>query len=539
MRKQKGITLMTLVITIIVLLILSAISLSSLSGNNGLINKAGNAKENSEISEEKEKIEISAVQAIGKNKYGNLIEEELQEKLDENFNGTAKLIEGMDYFMILIEEKNRVHILDKNGNITATENLQIDKTSGDITKGGECTGKSDAPYKITCIEDLVAFSRAINNNEISETCYVILEKTLDFKSILSYGNYKQTYSYNEEKVAYVEDNNSSTTLMELCTTGQGFIPIGRDNSHRFRGTFEGQNNEIQNILVVRNKEAALFGVAYNATFRNFGITGNVTSDTSYAGGISGNGTITKYYNCYNKANITGKSYTGGLVGHCGNNESAKMIDCYNEGLINGKSYTGGLSGTFAGEITNCYNASDVIGVSYAGGIVGREMGATIITNCYNLGNIESKTDCAGGLGGATNANSIIYNSYNVGYINSKATAVIRGRPSGLAGKHSDSSGAVSKQVSNCYNIGKLSTQRDGYIIGGQSLDKCYYSSVINENKLNEIGLIDISSNTLEEFVELLNAYREEKEDEQGNTTQIWPESWKKWKAGEKGYPIFE
>ena len=37
--------------------------------------------------------------------------------------------------------------------------------------------------------------------------------------------------------------------------------------------------------------------------------------------------------------------------------------------------------------------------------------------------------------------------------------------------------------------------------------------------------------TVEEFVELLNNYK----DETGN----YPKDWKKWKIGDKGYPIFE
>ena len=69
---KKGITLIALVITIIVLLILAGVSISMLTGDNGLIKNAGKSKEQAEIDSEKEIIETSTVEAMGKNKYGNI-----------------------------------------------------------------------------------------------------------------------------------------------------------------------------------------------------------------------------------------------------------------------------------------------------------------------------------------------------------------------------------------------------------------------------------------------------------------------------------
>ena len=54
-----------------------------LSGDNGIIKRAGKAKENSEIAEDKEIIETATIQAMGKNKYGNLDEQSLKNELSK------------------------------------------------------------------------------------------------------------------------------------------------------------------------------------------------------------------------------------------------------------------------------------------------------------------------------------------------------------------------------------------------------------------------------------------------------------------------
>ena len=71
MRKQeRGITLIALVVTIVVLLILAAVSISMLGGENGIITQAIKAQEENEIAEEKERVELAAVAAAGKDGWG-------------------------------------------------------------------------------------------------------------------------------------------------------------------------------------------------------------------------------------------------------------------------------------------------------------------------------------------------------------------------------------------------------------------------------------------------------------------------------------
>ena len=63
LKERKGITLIALVITIIVLLILAGVSIAMLTGTNGILTQANNAKQATEESTEKEKRQLSQVEA--------------------------------------------------------------------------------------------------------------------------------------------------------------------------------------------------------------------------------------------------------------------------------------------------------------------------------------------------------------------------------------------------------------------------------------------------------------------------------------------
>ena len=62
-QNNRGITLIALVITIIVLLILAGVSISMLTGTNGILTQAQNAKQVTEESAEKEKRQLSQIEA--------------------------------------------------------------------------------------------------------------------------------------------------------------------------------------------------------------------------------------------------------------------------------------------------------------------------------------------------------------------------------------------------------------------------------------------------------------------------------------------
>ena len=66
LKKNKGITLIALVVTIIVLLILAGISISMLTGQNGILNRAQEAKNKTQVANEKEAVNMAAMEALTK-----------------------------------------------------------------------------------------------------------------------------------------------------------------------------------------------------------------------------------------------------------------------------------------------------------------------------------------------------------------------------------------------------------------------------------------------------------------------------------------
>ena len=368
---KKGITLIALVITIIVLLILAGVSISMLTGDNGLIKNAGKSKEQAEIDSEKEIIETSTVEAMGKNKYGNITQNELQEQLDKiTDSGKTEVSDNGEEFEVVFVESNRYYTVDKDGNIVEEGKIVIDKSPGDITKdenGNNLKGDESEPYEIWCIEDLCDFSNRINNKNTTDS-YVILMQTLDFKSNRSYVNGKILTE------GLISSCNSIEELKNSLTEGEGFTPIGiLASTGRFKGTFEGNNKEIRNLYVNREGYAGLFGETFNANINNLGITGSVKSADNTAGGIAGYCDKSNYNNCYNKAIIVSNIYAGGILGTTGGN-SININNCYNLGNVTAPNNTGGIAGRCSGKVEGCYNLGHIKSTeTYAGGLIGQSI----------------------------------------------------------------------------------------------------------------------------------------------------------------------
>ena len=124
---NKGITLIALVVTIIVLIILASISIATLTGDNGIINQSKEAKEETEIAEERETAEISAVQAAGMDRYGNVTEENLRNQLNKNIgNGKYELEVVGEKFKVTYTESQRSYYVDKDGNIEIADGSNSD-----------------------------------------------------------------------------------------------------------------------------------------------------------------------------------------------------------------------------------------------------------------------------------------------------------------------------------------------------------------------------------------------------------------------------
>ena len=118
---EKGITLMALIVTIIVLIILAGISIGALTGDNGIINQAKKAKEDTEISSEKEILEISTIQAMEKDRSGNVTYNNFDVALEKNIGEGKYNLSGEGPFVVEFIDSGRDYVIDKEGNVQTLE----------------------------------------------------------------------------------------------------------------------------------------------------------------------------------------------------------------------------------------------------------------------------------------------------------------------------------------------------------------------------------------------------------------------------------
>ena len=572
---EKGITLMALVVTIVVLLILAGITIRTLTGDDGLIRNSKDAKEDAEIANEREILDIATVEAIGKNKYGDLEEEEFQDALDKQTGGKAKVTDIGGSFEVLFIDSKRYYAVDGNGNIGDLLVAVTDPYPGDITKdenGNILDGTSSNPYQINCVEDLVALSNMVNNTgkifkdgQITDANgygamsgkYIVLTRDLNFKSSASYVDSQRT----DFEDINGNDADGNILITEM-TTGMGFRPIGtriNGGNNMFGGNFDGNNHKLENIYInyegqERNYDTGvgLFGFgASTTTISNLEISGEIKG-SCHTGGIIG-GNCKSIDNCINRANITGFNMVGGICAK----PSINITNCTNYGTINitGQSYGYGGAGGIEGHmssgntIKNCTNKGDIVG-NTIGGIVGcvfftnnietniincsneGKCGAGIVSfmregtvniiNCFNAG------ECNNGIvstlaGGDWNAEIElnIQNSYNLGKVSN----------AGILGEQGRICKTNVLNIENCYNAGESKKA----IIASISTDSRTETNIKNtyydKTKSSEIGAVtdgieEISIYNNESFVSLLNS------NIVNNT------NWNKLELGENGYPVF-
>ena len=499
LRENKGITLLALVITIVVLLILAGITIGALSGNNSIIDQAGNAKISAEIADEKEIVEMSAVQAMGDSKNGDIKEEYLRNHLVKNAGGRSfELIEDDGAFVVVFSERS--YKVDDEGNVEKYEVI-LDNTPGDIAKDkdGNALDGTTKPFEIWSIEDLVEFSM-ISNSYGGRTINTIKNKTvkvckdLNFKSNLSYNDHT-TKEYNEF-LGISAELQDQIGLKEALTneTYEGFMPAKGGANF----TLDGNGKVIKNIYINKAEKASLFSTGDRVTITNLEVTGKIQCAGAKCGAI------TAYYgtiqNCISRVNITSTGRdTGGITGG-----QATVSGCTNYGTITGNNYVGGVSGWNGWNtvITNCKNYGDVTGTTIVGGVYG-ENGK--ITGCENHGIITATTGGAGGIGGnngtctdCLNDGPVTGVSYagGIGYVVAiqcinKGTITSDSHAAGI------SAGASGKAI-QCINYGKIKANKSK--AGGIVSQTGYVVNCINKGPVEATnnlagGIVGYITNT--------------------------------------------
>ena len=451
MNNKNGITLIALIITIIILIILASISIGMVMNNNGILGRATSSKTETEIGEEKEIISLSSMQLASKETVEDkdrLSLAEMEAIVENNARGLEfELLEDDDGYIVEFKKRRRYYKIYDNGE---TEEVEIvkDTEAGDITKdknGNDLDGTTK-PYEIWNIEDLIAFTKTINNYE-GKT--IKLMRNLDFNSNLSYDNPKTT-EYDE----YLGGDGTTGLKAQLLEGGLGF----KLTNVSFKGTFDGQNNKISNLYtdLENGNMLAFFGVSnygtienvkfYNINVKtncksglicslnkgaveNISITGKIIAANTSAGGYSvgsicefNEGTIKKVYNYANVEGISSSYfYLGGI---CYTNR-AIIEQCVNNGTISKGKRLGGIACTNTGTIRQCINNGKVQPVEDGGGITNTNSGT--IEYCYNINDVGIEGGNYSSMSGITKTNDtsgIVTNCYSIGVINGNRKAGI-------------------------------------------------------------------------------------------------------------------
>ncbi len=254
-----------------------------------------------------------------------------------------------------------------------------------------------------------------------------------------------------------------------------WTPIG-NSSAPFTGSFNGNGHTISGLYINSSSSyQGLFGYvsghssSFPAEISNIRVaSGDLRVGISSAA-IVGYGSNIRISSVKNYVDVTLiSSTTGGAVaGILGYATNFFVIqNCKNAGDISISSTNGMYLGGIVGRIprTNsadycfireCSNSGNITGTTGSGGIVGLNEASQIdfyIGNCYNSGDIYSKTSaiCGGiiGSGGTTisSGNHYIFNCYNIGTIGSGSS----GQSAGIAGT------STKITIINCFNLGTIS-----------------------------------------------------------------------------------
>lgn len=178
---------------------------------------------------------------------------------------------------------------------------------------------------------------------------------------------------------------------QQLNTGKGFYQVGaQETGNSFTGSFEGNNYIINNLYINRSNEnvIGLFGQAFPNSIRKIQNLGFTNID------------------------ITGKNWTGGLIGYA---ENYRFKNIFVTGSVNSTGYNvGGIAGEiYSTIIDSAYNGANVTGIYDVGGVTGIA-GVSIISNSYSTGNVSAIAEVGGLVG--YNWLSLIRYSYASGKI---------------------------------------------------------------------------------------------------------------------------
>ena len=280
------------------------------------------------------------------------------------------------------------------------------------------------------------------------------------------------------------DGTLNTDLKNLIE----WTPIGDDYTHKYAGTFDGNNHTISGLYLDKNIQyAGLFG--YNSgTIKNVGIIDSYFKGKDYVGGVCGYNYKGTIENSYNIGSVSGQNNVGGV---CGDNYNSTIAKCYNTGTIIGNINVGGVCGyNDNSTIAKCYNTGTISGVSISnfesnriGGICGQNYNG-VIADSYNRGTVSGSDYNVGGICGYNYG--MVENSYNTGSVSGVEGV------GGVCGNNHINDSESKGTIANSYNTGTVRGLENVGGVSGQNIGNAIITNSYNTGTV--IGLDDDNNN---------------------------------------------
>ena len=435
-------------------------------------------------------------------------------------------------------EWKKISISGNNSYLTEAT-IHYNSTGAVATSFASGTGSEADPYLITNAAELIYLAETVNAGESFAGKFINITSDIYLNDTADYDDWSEHYApqniWNGMSDFCGTINGCNNTIYGLYMTSSdeeiGFINSTKSlansasESARLAGTAFIKNLNFKDSYVKgKSNVGMIIGKAYSAQIENCTVSGAVSGDSNYIGGLigyfsSGGNRGLSVINSKNYADISGGSYVGGLIGYSsvgngmgssesGNgNEKITVTDCVNYGNVSGTGkYVGGIAGEMSRSLNcgglsiyNLGNENTVCGTENVGGILGYLYGGyagATLQESYNCGNVSGKTS-VGGIIGATYHSSIsgihtIKDVYNTGTISGNE------KSGGIVGYLSQA------YLLYGYNIGNVNGT--GALVGaGQYNDLCNpyvkYSYYLNTNLkaapvCQTIDVTNISEDTL-------------------------------------------
>ena len=180
-----------------------------------------------------------------------------------------------------------------------------------------------------------------------------------------------------------------------------FTPIGNTAETPFCGVFHGSGHTISNLYIQQESGAAgLFGYTQNISVRDLFLNNAAISGKEYTGAVIGNAkNNVSLLNVSVNGKVTGTDSVGGLIG-VAESGTVRMINCASTATVTGKNTAGGLIGAYDhAALYNCMVAGRVFSDNIAKIFTGAGANAGTAHSCYFFGSAFAGEVPAAGIDG--------------------------------------------------------------------------------------------------------------------------------------------